>query len=128
MSWGQSLEAFVDKELHQNTPNTPQPEKISFLASMVRFTWRILGNILLFIILLLMVFGYQGESNALDIIFWLVVAGLVLIRYIDIKVFHEQSADNKPITLKDWIRYSIGLILMSGFFWVLARAIFMRIH
>ena len=95
---------------------------------MVQLAFFIILIELIFIILLLIIFGSQGARNVLDGVFWLVVAGLILIRYIDIKVFHEQSDDNKPATLKEWLRYSVGLILMAGFFWVVALAIVKRIH
>ena len=67
-------------------------------------------------------------KNVLEVAFWLVVAGLVLLRFIDIKIFHNHTSDNKPATLKDWLQYSIGLILLSGFGFVIARAILMKFN
>jgi hypothetical protein len=122
---GQSLEASMDKELHQNTSQT---EKTGFLARVVHLTWSILGNVLLFIILILIIVKSQETGSALDITFWFVVAGLILIRFIDIKVFQGHTAGKESATLKDWFRYSVGLILMSGFFWVVAHAIIKRMH
>ncbi|MCU0577076.1 MAG: hypothetical protein MUD15_09670 [Desulfobacterota bacterium] len=114
----------MDQEPHGNIS---QPETTA-LARLIRLTWKILGNFLLFIILILIIIASPGARNVLDVVFWLVVVGLILLRYIDIKVFREQSADNKPATLQDWGKYSIGIILLSGFFWVVARAIVMRIQ
>ena len=115
----------MDKEPHQNKPQT---EKIEVLARMVRLTWTTLGNFLLFIILILIIAGSQEARIVLNIVFCAVVAGLILTRYIDIKVFHGHTADNEPATLKDWLRYSVGLIAMAGLFWVIAQAIVNRFH
>ena len=114
----------MNQEPHRNIS---QPGTTA-LARLVRLTWKLLGNFLLLIILVLIIIASPGVRNVLDVVFWSVVAGLILLRYIDIKVFWEQSADNKPATLKDWGSYSMGIILLSGFFWVVARAIVMRIQ
>jgi hypothetical protein len=125
MSWGQSLEAVMVTNPQQNySPN----EKSSALARMIRLTWTTLGNFLLFIILILIIAGSQEVRSVLNFVYCAVVAGLILIRYIDIKVFSGHTADNEPATLKDWLTYSAGLILMAGFFWIIAQAIINKIH
>ena len=115
----------MDKNQHQKIY---QHDETGVLARIVRLTWSILGNLLLFIILILIIVESQETGSTLDITFWFVVAGIILIRFVDIKVFQGHTADKEPATLKDWLRYSVGLILMSGFFWVVAHAIIKRIR
>jgi hypothetical protein len=108
------------KEQRQGTPPSQEGE---VLARMVRLTWRILGNFLLFIFLILMIVGSPEARVVINIVFWAVVAGLIVLRYIDIRVFQGRTADDNPATLKDWLHYSIGLAAMAGIFWVIAQAI-----
>ena len=108
--------------------NNPQNEKSSALARMIRLTWKTLGYFVLFIILILIIAGTQEARSVLNFVYCAVVAGIILIRYIDIKVFYGDTADNEPATLKEWLRYSVGLILMAGFFWIGAQAIINKIH
>ena len=116
MSLGCSLEALMDKEPQHNTP---QPEKTGFLSIIVRLTWMAFGNLLLIIIAFCI--AQQRAGIVLDIVFWAVVAGLILIRYIDIKVFHGNTADNEPATLQHWRQYSLLLIVISAVAWIVAH-------
>ncbi len=99
--------------------NTPQVEKTSFLSLIVRLTWMAFGNLLLIIIAFLI--AQQKAGILLDIVFWAVVAGLILTRYIDINVFHGNTADNESATLEDWRQYSILLIVFSALVWLVAH-------
>lgn len=115
----------MNQESHQDVLRS---EHTGPLARVIRLTWRILGNFLLFILLILIVIGSQSQASLLNVVFWLTVAGLVLIRFIDIQAFHGQTADNKPATMKDWLNYAAGTVAMSGFFWILVQAIRNRLH
>jgi len=106
----------MDKNQQQNNR---QVEKSSFLALIVRLTWIAFGNLLL--IFIAFPIAQHKAGIVLDIMFWAVVAGLILIRYIDIKVFHGHTAENEPATLQHWRRYSLILLLASGVLWILAH-------
>jgi hypothetical protein len=106
----------MDKELHQNNPQT---EQSSFLALIVRLTWMAFGNLLL--IFIAGSIAQQRGGIVLDIIFWAVVAGLILVRYIDITVFHGQTTESEPATLQHWRFYSLMLLLVTGGLWLLAH-------
>ena len=90
---------------------------------MVRLTWKTLGSMLLFLLFILIVIGTQGQVIVLDIVFWFVVAGLMLARYADIKVFHGLTADNEQATMKDWFGYSVRLTVASGLLWILSHIV-----
>ena len=106
----------MDKNQQQNNP---QVEKSSFLALIVRLTWIAFGNLLL--IFIAFSIALQRGGIVLDVIFWAVVAGLILVRYIDITVFHGQTTESEPATLKDWRFYSLMLLLVTGGLWLLAH-------
>jgi hypothetical protein len=103
----------MDKNPQQNNP---QPEQSSFFALIVRLTWMAFGNLLLIIIAFCI--AQQRAGIVLDLLFWAWVAGLILIRYIDITVFHGQTVDNEPATLQHWRKYSLLLIVISALGWI----------
>ncbi|HQG32744.1 MAG TPA: hypothetical protein PLA83_12510 [Deltaproteobacteria bacterium] len=105
-----------------------QRENTGTLARVVRLTCKTLGGMLLFLLLILIIIGSPSQASLLNVVFWLAVAGLIVLRFIDIRVYHGQTADNKPATIRDWLNYSIGVVAMSGFFWVVAQAIRVRLH
>jgi hypothetical protein len=106
----------MDKEQQQNNS---QPEQAGCLTIIIRLAWMILGNGILFF---MAVFIVQKRAGILlDLVFWAVVAGLILTRYIDIKVFQGLTADNKPATLKDWRKYTLMLIVISALVWLVAH-------
>ncbi len=114
----------MDTQPHGNT----QPDNGTVLARMVRLTWGALGNFLLILLIILVIVGTHQARIVLDVTFWLVVAGLIVARYLDIRVFHGHTADGGPGSMKDVARYSMGLIAAAGLFWGLAHAIVARVQ
>jgi hypothetical protein len=106
----------MNKEPQQNTL---QPEKSGCLTIIVRLTWMAFGNLVLIIVAFLI--AEQRAGIVLDIVFWAVVAGLILTRYIDINVFHGNTADNEPATLQHWRQYSILLIVIAALALIVAH-------
>lgn len=106
----------MDKNPQQNNP---QVEQSSFLALIVRLTWMAFGNLLL--IFIAFSIAQQKAGIVLDVIFWAVVAGLIFIRYIDIKVFQGHTAENEPATLQHWRKYSLLLIIISALLWIVSH-------
>lgn len=98
------------------------------LGRLVRLTWKTLGSMLLFLICILIVIGSDRQEYALDVVFWSAVAGLILARYMDIKVFGGQTAGTGQTILKVMFAYSIRLVLTSGILWILAHVIRNRLH
>jgi hypothetical protein len=78
------------------------------------------GNAVLFFTAVFIV--QQKGSVVLDVLFWAVVAGLVLVRYVDIRFLKGSTAENEPATLRHWRRYSIGLVSVWAAVWIVAHA------
>ena len=79
------------------------------------------GNVIIFF-LCLKIFQKNGFS-ILDAAFWVTVAAMVLVRYIDITRFNGQTSDNQPATLAHWRKYILLLLAVSAAMWVLAHAL-----
>lgn len=83
---------------------------------------------LLLILSILIVIGSQRQVIILNVVFWSVVAGLMITRYVDIEVLNGQSAGDKQEKLKDWLGYLIRLTIVSGLFWFLSHGMRNWLH
>jgi len=106
----------MEKEPHQNIS---EPRETGCLTIIIRLIWMIFGNGILFFTAIFI--AQQRAGIVLDIVFWAVVAGVILTRYIDITVFQGNTADNEPATLKDWRQYSLALLVISSVVWIVAH-------
>lgn len=88
----------------------------------VRLVWMLLGNVLLAAVT--MAIGKGGRSLSLaDAAFWCLVAGMIALRYVDVKRLHGQTAMGKPATFADWRRYSIVLAAGAFVCWIIAHLV-----
>jgi hypothetical protein len=85
----------------------------------LRLTWMALGNAALFLCAALVAKG--TAPLIMDIIFFMVVIGLIVARYVDITKFKGQTSEGKPATLSHWRRYAVLIAVVSACLWVLAR-------
>jgi len=89
---------------------------------MARLWWMLLGNVLLAFSLVFIFERSGGFFHAADVVFWITVASLVLIRYVDIRFLDGRTTTNAPTSIRHWIRYVALLVLCSGALWALAHA------
>jgi hypothetical protein len=89
------------------------------LPLFLRLTWMAFGNLALFLCAALVA---QGTVPVLmDIIFFVVAIGIIVVRYLDITRFKGRTAEDAPATLADWRRYAIWTAVISLGVWALAR-------
>lgn len=90
---------------------------------MARLWWMLLGNMVLALCLIFIYRNTGGFLHAADPVFWVTVASLVLVRYLDIRFFHGRTAtDGAPASITHWVRYTVLLVACSAAVWVLAHA------
>jgi hypothetical protein len=95
------------------------PEPAGCLPALLRFAWMVLGNLAL---LFCAAFVAKGTATvAMDILFFAVAIGLIVIRYVDIAKFKGETSDSKPATLAHWRRYAGLVVVISTGLWALAR-------
>jgi hypothetical protein len=88
---------------------------------MARLWWMLLGNILL-AFSIIFIFENRGSFfHAADGVFWITLASLVLIRYLDIRFLDGCTATGEHASITNWIRYVALLIACSTAVWVLAH-------
>ncbi len=91
------------------------------LGLIVRILWLIAGTMAM---LMLAAFIFQRKAfSYIDVVFWAIVAGLILVRYLDITRLNGLTSNCEPATLKHWRAYVIKLLAASVALWALAHGV-----
>jgi hypothetical protein len=102
----------------------PRTEPTGCLPGLVRLVWMAVGN---FALLFCAMFIARGTAPVvMDIAFWAVAVGVIVVRYIDITRFHGETSEATPATLADWRQYSVRVAVASAVLWVFARFVAAR--
>jgi len=105
------------KSPSSSIPSEREPK--GCLGAMVRLSWMAVGSGALFVLTL--VISKSGRLSALDALYWVVVAGMVALRHIDITCLGGLTLDCEPATLRDWRRYVVRLLGAAALLWVSAH-------
>lgn len=100
----------------------PQESSPNGLGCLCRFYWMLFGNALLFFLLVFIFVKRLPWPSVLDAAAAVVLASLVVVRYVDIRFLHGQTGEGSPATLADWRRYVLLLVPLGVAGWGLARA------
>jgi len=88
---------------------------------LVRFSWLLIGNVILFFLAVSMVVNKAGITC--DYAYWITVVALIGIRLLDIKKFAGETTDFEPATIVHWRKYTIKLILFALLVYILAKGL-----
>ncbi len=107
-----------------STPNDkPRDKQGGILGILARFFWMFLGNFILFISIIC-IFEYKSRLfHTMDAVFWITVAALVIVRYLDINLLDGLTATGLPASMTHWIKYVILLLVCSTAVWVLSHIV-----
>jgi hypothetical protein len=107
---------FLEGSVNSNTPQVPvETATQGLFGVLARLTWIGLGNAAL---IFLAVFIMKSNSFSIyDTAFGGTVAGLVIIRYVDIAFLNGQTMENKPASVKDWGGYVLRLLVIGAALW-----------
>jgi hypothetical protein len=95
-----------------------QSTALGFLA---RFWWMLIGNVVLALSLIFIYHNEGGFFHPADGVFWVTVATLVIVRYLDIKYLDGQTATGTHASIRNWVVYVILLIACSTVAWGIAH-------
>ncbi len=98
-----------------------QDRQSTLAGIMARLWWMFLGNILLAFSLLFIVQNGGRFFHVADWVFWIALASLVLIRYVDIRFLGGCTGTGEPTSVRHWTRYAAVLTLCSTAAWILAH-------
>jgi hypothetical protein len=105
----------------------PQPKqadsKRSFIGAVARLYWMLVGNAGVYVVAIAITQQGHERAWATDAAFWMAVASLVLVRYVDIALLGGATASGEPASFGDWYRYAGRLLLLSLAVWIIAHAV-----
>jgi len=102
------------------TSAKPQPKaKVPHRLSRLSVLWGGISALLVFAVLIVV----RWDPGLADFLFWLTAIWTVLVRYVEIEHLDKKTEHIKPRALREWRRYSIILLLASGFLYALARIV-----
>lgn len=90
-------------------------------AILARLWWMLGGNVVLAFSLIFILRHEGSFFHPADGVFWIIVATLVAIRYLDIRFLDGQTATGQPASMADWVRYVVLLLACSTVLWVIAH-------
>ena len=93
------------------------------LGIIARLFWMFFGNAILFISVIFVFQHKGGMFHTADVVFWITVAILIFVRYLDIKLCGGLTATGLPASMAHWIKYVAILLISSTAVWVLAHAV-----
>jgi hypothetical protein len=82
----------------------------------------LLGNAIVAFSIIFIVENKDGFFHTADLVFWTTVVTLVLVRYLDIRLFDGTTATGAHATTIHWVKYVALLAACSTAVWVLAHA------
>ena len=92
------------------------------LGILARLWWMLGGNMLLAFSLIFIFRNEGGFFHPADWVFWITVATLVAIRYLDIRFLNGQTATGEKASMTDWVRYAVLLLVCATVLWAMAHA------
>lgn len=81
--------------------------------------WGGLSALFVFAVLI----AVRWDPGLADFLFLLIAMWMALIRYVEIGPIGKETQQIRPKALREWRRYSIKLLLASGFLYALARIV-----
>jgi len=88
---------------------------------LARIWWMFLGNVVLAFCILFIIQNRGSFFQAADWVFWIDVASLVLVRYVDIRFLDGATVTGARASVSHWIRYAVLLIAGSAAVWALVH-------
>jgi hypothetical protein len=105
---------------YQNVPDSkPSESEGGCLSELIRWLWLFIGPAAIVFCAIYVAKG--GASILPEVTYVALVVGIVVFRYIDIQVFKGKTANDKKATIKDWLRFTIILVLLSGLLYAIAK-------
>ncbi|MGQ9607326.1 MAG: hypothetical protein ACUVTW_14095 [Thermogutta sp.] len=105
----------VSSQSPRPSPQAPSPESMG--GCLLRLYWMI-GGFLIAVLCGVSVVHHQGGFSLVDIVYWAAILGVPAARYADMRHFNGRRADGEPMTLADWKRFSVLVVIAGLIGWV----------
>jgi hypothetical protein len=85
----------------------------SLIAFSFRLFWMFIGNAGLFLLALGVFYKSKTSPLGYSIAYWVLVAAILIARFVDIRYFHGETSDGEPATMLHLRRYVINLAIVA---------------
>jgi hypothetical protein len=92
-----------------------------FSGCLVRLFWMGIGNVALALCAVAILCHRGDFLSAADIVYWSLVAALIVVRFVDIRKFGGRTAAGEPASAAHWRRYLVFVIVGSLVLWATAH-------
>jgi hypothetical protein len=100
----------------------PQAEHYDSIMSLfVRVFWALIGNVIAFFLLYAIANHKGPQFYLMDLIYFGTIAALIFARYIDIKIWDKTDDNGQPITMTNWRKYTLKIMIISSSLWLIAH-------
>jgi hypothetical protein len=104
-----------EQTVNRTEPATNKQDSIA--GVLARIFWMPIGSMVLAISMVGILLHKGSMFHAADWVFWITIAALILVRYLDIKFWGGQTAAGEPASIKHWRKYTIVLVIISAVIW-----------
>ena len=94
-----------------------------FLSIIARLFWMAIGNVVLVMACVSILHRSGPLFHTADVVFWVTVLALILVRYLDIRLWDGQTAMGTPASMAHWKKYSVLLLAGSTVAWAICHAV-----
>lgn len=107
-------------------PIAAGPARAGCMTLLLRVIWIMAGNVVL-AYLAIPIYQHRGFS-LYDLVYWLVVATLLLVRFADIRYAKGLTTDGTVATMKDWRHYAVLLASIAGGAWAALHIVLLLVR
>jgi hypothetical protein len=93
------------------------------LGCLTRLSWMLLGNVGILISSVSIAKHNGSFLSYADLAYWLIIAFVIGIRYIDITRMQGLTATGEPATINNWRRYVLYMGIFACVLWGIVHAI-----
>lgn len=95
----------------------------SGIGVLARLYWMFLGNMFLLFLLAFIFQKHPKLPSLLDALYFVVVASLICVRYIDIRFLNGETGEGNPATMADWRQYAMIVAPVGVGVWLSSRVL-----
>lgn len=106
----------AQRAMRRRRKSPPAQAPTSPVGALLRVFWLMVGNIVVYVTWIAIVFTTAPLPSLLDVVVWLTVLAMIVARRIDIVRYAGRTMDGEPATLADWRRYvalSTGVMVVG---------------
>lgn len=79
-------------------------------GALLRMYWLVVGNLVVYVAWMIIVFTSSPLPSAPDVVVWLTVVSMLIARRVEILRYSGRTTHGEPATLEDWRRYAAVLV------------------